>query len=804
MFHFLTRGEFARVFTLALLLASSTAWKPVVVRAAPPLDELRARARAVLSPLDGQLAVAGLREPVEVTRDRWGIAHINARNQHDLFVAQGYIAAQDRLFQLELWRRAGRGENAELFGPDAVEGDRFARLLLYRGDWEAEWASYSPDAREIADAFVTGINAAIDATRDRLPIEFQLAGIQPQKWRREDIVTRMSGIVMCGNWQREIARARLIHAVGLERARQIAPTDPPRPFAFAPGLDSEFISTDLARGYLAATRAPTFQPPSSESNNWVVDGTWSQSGRPMLAGDPHRTLALPSLRYLVHLRAPGWNVIGSGEPALPGVAIGHNERIAWAFTIVNTDQVDGYVEETKPDDPRQYRAGETWVPMRSVRDTIRVRGEAAPREVELRFTRHGPVIYQDEMRHRAYALRWTGLEPGGAAYLGSLALGRAQNRDEFLRALSRWKIPALNFVYADVEGTIGWVAAGLTPRRAGWDGLLPVPGAAGQFEWQGYLAVSDYPQHFNPSEHWLATANHKILPPDYPHEIGYEFEAPFRYDRIRDQLTSAAASARRFSIDDFQRLQHDSTSLAAQQLTRALADLDLPAELSEPARTLVNWNGELARNSAPALLYAHWLQELADAFFTPRLPPETKLGRGTLRQLPVLIRALREPTEAWWGPEPRHARDTLLRSTLAKALTRTRERGGPDPSRWRWDQAHVATFRHPLGALGATHAQLFNLSAVARAGDATTPNNTRHNDQFEQIHGASYRHIFDLADWDRAVVTSAPGQSGQPESPHYADLLPLWGTDQYFPLAFSPRKIAEVAAHRLQLRPAKE
>jgi penicillin amidase len=534
-------------------------------------EGLLSRCREVLSPVDGELRLAGLQATVEVLRDEWGIAHIYAQNQHDLFFAQGFVAAQDRLFQLDLWRRIARGETAELFGKQAIEADRFARLIRYRGDKEAEWQSYAPDAQEIATAFVDGINAYIHQARDKLPIEFQLLGYAPAKWQPEDVLGRMFGILMTSNWQREVARARLVAKHGAEAARQIAPTDPPRDYAPAPELDLACIVPEIAAGYAEATRMLKFTPSETESNNWVVAGALSASGKPLLASDPHRATTVPSLRYMVHLHAPGWNVIGAGEPALPGVAIGHNERAAWGFTIVGTDQADLYIEKTKPGDPRQYLVGETWEAMQVEREPLVVRGQSEPQVLELRFTRHGPVIYQDEHRNVAVALKWAGSEPGGAAYLASLSVARAQNREQFREALARWKIPCLNFVYADVEGHIGWVAAAATPIRDGWDGLLPVPGWSGKYEWRGYLPVAELPQSFNPRANWLATANHNILPEGYPHLVSHEWAAPHRFHRIRERLTAQE----RFTLADFQSIQHENTSLPARHLAAVLKQVEL-------------------------------------------------------------------------------------------------------------------------------------------------------------------------------------------------------------------------------------
>ncbi len=400
------------------VIIDAVQWLPV--RDAPGKGQPEAMledAKRVLAKLEGELSLAGLREPVEVLRDRWGIAHVYAGNAHDLFFAQGFVAAQDRLFQLELWRRHAAGEMAELLGPQAVEGDRFARLMKYRGNMEAEWTSYSPDTKEIATAFVQGINVCIDKFGDRPPIEFQLLGIRPRKWQPQDVLGRMAGLVMSRNFRTEIERARLIGAVGIEKARWLAPIDPPANLAPAiPEEELKAIDGRILAGYEAATRTLSFRPPKTESNNWVVAGSRSVSGKPLLASDPHRAIALPSLRYLIHLHAPGWNVIGSGEPALPGVAIGHNDRIAWGFTIVGVDQADIFVEETNPQDPGQYKVGDRWEKMTIHRETIGVKGER-DRQVELRWTRHGPVLFQDSKRQRAYALKWVGHEPGGAAYL---------------------------------------------------------------------------------------------------------------------------------------------------------------------------------------------------------------------------------------------------------------------------------------------------------------------------------------------------------------------------------------------------
>lgn len=755
-------------------------------------DSLLARSKTVLAQVEGEIKLPGLKEPVEVLRDKWGVPHIYAQNQHDLFFAQGFVAAQDRLFQIDLWRRVAVGETAEIFGEEGIEADRFARLVKYRGDMQPEWTSYAPDTQEIATAFTEGINACIDQmqAQNKLPIEFQILGYQPKKWNPEDVLGRMSGIIMTSNWQREVARAVLISRVGVEKAREIAPSDPPRDFAPAPGLDLAAITPDIFKGYAAAARTLKFSPITTESNNWVVDGSLSASGKPLLASDPHRPLGLPSLRYMVHLHAPGWNAIGAGEPALPGIALGHNERIAWGITIVGTDQADLYVEETKPGDPRQYKVGDKWEPMRIIHETIglRVGSRLEHIDLELRFTRHGPVIFVDEARGTAVALKWAGSEPGGAAYLGGLSVARAKNKAEFLKALEACHIPCLNYVYGDVDGEIGWVAAAHTPIRKNWDGLLPVPGASGEYEWQGFLSVKALPQSFNPPQHWLATANHNILPPDYPHQIAYEWAGPQRFQRIQSRLTEK----KQFTLEDFQSIQHDSTSLPARELVEMLKTVDLPAELEPYEKLLLQWDGLLSKDAPPGPLYAAWLQELLNAYYAESLPKDPRLERADLRNVTTMLAQLKQPSPA---------RDMLIGQTFASAVQRTKKLLGDDPAAWRWGKVHTASFTHALASLGPAYEQAFNLGPVERTGDGHTPNNTRHDDNFKQVHGASYRHLFDLANWDRGLATSTPGQSGQLGSPHYADLLPLWAEGKYFPLAYSRGKVEEVSQHRLELRP---
>ncbi len=725
-------------------------------------------------------------------RDTWGIPHIYAETQDDLFFAQGFVAAQDRLFQMEIWRRTAEGRLAEILGPAAVERDRVARLLRYRGDMDAEYASYAPDARQILEAFVRGVNAYIESVSDRLPVEFEMAGFRPEPWTPEVCLSRVSALGVTGYAPLEVFRGILIRELGVEAAADLVPPEPAVPLdrEILPGIDLKELDPKILAGFRAAGERVSFAVRNG-SNNWVVDGTLSATGRPLLANDPHRALAVPSLRYMVHLVGPGWNVIGAGEPALPGVAAGHNDRVAFGFTIVGIDQQDLYAEETHPEDPNRVRFRDSWVPMRIERETIRVKG-AEPVQVDLKFTEHGPVMHEDPARHRAWALRWVGTEPGTAGYLASLSLNRARTWPEFLKALERWKVPSENLVYADVEGNIGWKVAGLTPVRQGWNGLLPVPGD-GRFEWQGFLPSSELPGDFNPSRHFLATANHNILPPGYTKVLGFDWGSPERFQRVAEVLSEPG---RRFTVADFERLQHDEVSLTAREMVGFLSQAQgVDEELRPWVGRLAKWGGVVSKDSAEAALYEVWLTRIPPAFVArqpEKVRPHLEISGDSLLLL------LRNPTPRWFGEDPRAGRDALLIAGLREAVTETRKLLGDDPAKWRWGLLHRTGFKHPLAGMNE---KLFELPVFEMGGDGNTVRVTVGN-RFDVSHGASFREIIDVADWDRSVATSVPGQSGQPGSPHYGDLLPLWAKGQYFPLLFSREKIEAESKERLVLEPA--
>jgi acyl-homoserine lactone acylase PvdQ len=438
----------------------------------------QAPAPPLVAQVAGTLPVSSLTAPVRVVRDAWGVPHIYAKTEDDLFVAQGFVQAQDRLFQMDLWRRSAQGRLSEVLGPNFIERDAMTRRIQYTGDVGADWASHGPHTRAIAAAFVRGVNAWVAMARDRPPEQFVLAGWKPELWSADDLLNRTDAFTASGDALDEVFRARLIAAVGLPRARVLLDGD--RRMELTTGIDAAIVP-DLAAEAMRRVGTPPFFLGLAAP---VVDGT-VRSAHPRDASA--RPVAHPSTRYFVHLQAPGWNVIGATAPWRPGVAAGHNDRVAWSAEPFDADTQDLYVEKLNPANARQVEDRGQWVDIETHKDRIAVRGRKAPVEFERDTTRHGVVVAFDRERHLAFALRWSGSEPGAAPELGALALDRAASSSELRAALAGWKMPARRVTYADVEGRRGSAVAALVPRRRGWSGTLPVPGWSGAAEWSGWV-----------------------------------------------------------------------------------------------------------------------------------------------------------------------------------------------------------------------------------------------------------------------------------------------------------------------------
>jgi penicillin amidase len=773
-----------------------------------------------------QLKVNGLIAPVEVLRDKWGVNHIYAKNEHDLFFSQGYCAAKDRLFQFEVWRRQATGTVAEILGERELKRDIGTRLFKFRGDMQKELQHYHPRGAKIINAYVQGVNAYINYINqnpDKLPIEFKLLNIKPKTWSAEVVISRHQGLL--GNITQELNLARAVHKVGEQKVKDIVWFHPKDPnLTMDTAIDQTLLSKDILSLYNAyrteidftkadldvkdegavfnferKKEAPDLFLQSQEmegSNNWIISREKSASGFPMLANDPHRKIAVPSLRYIVHLVAPGWNVIGGGEPEIPGVSIGHNEKGAWGLTIFETDGEDLYVYDLNPNNLNQYWHKGKWVNMKLIRDSIRVKNSTT-RKVTYAYTVHGPVSFIDSTNHKAYAVRAAWMEPGGAPYLASLRIDQATNWEEFREACSYSNIPGENMIWADKTGNIGWQSVGIIPIRKNFSGYVPVPGD-GRYEWDGFLPIKERPSLYNPSKGFFATANQNVTPETYTRwdAIGYTWADPFRGNRI-DQVLS---NKKKITMTDMAALQTDYYSIPASKITPLLKNLSFEDTLLNKAKnSLLDWNFILDKYSIAAGIYVMWERQIASMMTEKFIPKD--LNSLISFQLTTIIQYLQNP-EKYFGVNGISARDQLLSKSFENAINNLKSKFGPSPSSWVYGQnkyKHVE-FEHQLSDLVDEKIKnKLNFGPLPRGGNGQTPGSTGGTDN--QQSGASFRMLVDTKDWDETRMINTPGQSGDPESRFYKNLFYEWANDLYFPAYYSKNKILTNTIERTELNP---
>ena len=773
---------------------------------------------------EDQVNIEGLQEPVEIIRDEWGINHIYAKNQTDLFFAQGYAAAKDRLFQFEMWRRQATGTVAEILGEKELKRDIGTRLFRFRGDMTEEMNHYHDDGAEIISAYTRGVNAYIDeilTTPGQLPIEFKLLGIVPGKWTPDVVISRHQGLL--GNIQQELEIGRAVVRLGEEKVKDLYwfhPKDPD--ISLDPGIDKErlfddilelydayrkpvqFSSSDILPEYrnltdenpIGSINEPREDVLSIGSNNWVVSGALMEDGHTYMANDPHRSIAIPSLRYMVHLVAPGWNVIGGGEPEIPGISIGHNDYGAWGLTIYRTDGEDLYIYELNPDNLNQYLYQGEWEDMNFIPETVKVKGSADV-HVELLYTRHGPVTYVDSVHNRAYAIRCAWLEPGGSPYLASLRMDQASSWEEFREACSYSHIPGENMVWADKEGNIGWQSVGIAPVRRNFSGLVPVPGD-GKYEWDSFLPILEKPNTLNPPDGYFATANQNVTPNDYEKwdAIGFSWSDPYRGNRIEEVL----GSGDKLTMEDMKALQVDYKSIPARTLVPLLADLSLTGKAAEARDRLREWDFILGPNSIEAAIYVAWENEISKLAKSRFIPDPGKDLIGGI-QMKKIIDWILEP-DSRFGPNPMEGRDQFLSEAFDSGIQYLEGILGDDINHWQYGQEKLkhTYMAHPLGRLVKDEIKAkLDLGPLPRGGNGYTPGST--GNSYRQGTGASFRMIVNTGNWDAAIGTNAPGQSGNPESPFYRNLFEPWAKDQYFPVYYTRQKIKSVAVNKTILSP---
>ncbi len=818
--------------------------------------------------IDGTLNLPGLSGDVTIIRDQFGVPQIYADTSEDLFRAEGFVHAQDRYFQMEFQRRIGEGRLSELFGASALPQDKTIRMLGWNRTATAEVATLTPEARTMLEAYSDGVNAYALANPDKLSFEFRILGLigrpwKPEAWKPADSLAWGEAMAwdLSSNMDQEQLRAALIARGGQDLANTLLPSYPPDAPVIVPspvsGANGSMGAMGQGKGRADALDAPTLAPTRPRSytptltdvapllalyrqdqalaqvtglthdseigsNNWVIGPARTTTGSPLLANDPHLGLMMPSIWYQVGLhcrtlseRCP-YDVVGVSFPGAPGVIIGHNNRIAWGVTSAEDDVQDLYIEHANPANPNEFEYQGHYEPAQVVTETINVAGQDKPVVLHVRITRHGPIINDagdgsSSSGSPLYALRWTGMEPN-AIFQSVLMLDRAQNWDDFRNALHYWDVPAQNFVYADVDGNIGYQMPGRVPIRLKGDGSIPVPGWTGEYEWAGYIPFDQLPSLYNPPDGYIATANNAIVDSKYPYLIAKDWDYGYRARRIRQMILAKP----KLSLDDMKQMQADTQSLFAGEVLPYLEKLDVSQEgkpIQDALAALKQWNQRSTRGSVGSLIFETFWLRLAHTLFDRALGKELSdkaISTGTATKT-ALRNVLADPSSHWWSDAARSstasgtpdARDTVLLQTLRDTVATLQARYGTDMKQWLWGRVHTVTFTNQtLGKSGIPVIEsIFNRGPYAVDGAPADVDNTAGDESMQVTSGPSWRMIVDLGDFSRSVAIHTTGQSGHVYNPHYDDMIRPWLEVQYHPLFTTRDDILSKAEGTLTLRP---
>ena len=819
----------------------------------------------------GSITLEGLSSPVEIFRDRYGVPHIYARTSEDLFFAQGFVHAQDRFWQMEFWRRLGSGGLSELFGENLLETDKFLRTMGFYEVAKEQYEKYGAETRAYLEAYAGGVNAYILNRRPgRLGLEFfllELQGVdfQIEPWQPADTVSwgKMMSFDLDTNFTRERLNLEVLRAVGRDKWLDI----------FSPyRVDMPVIINDpelLRSGFQLADGGGNSLRVSGSSgvgsNNWVISGVRTASGKPLLANDMHLALQMPSIWYEVGLHGiDGQGNVGRREncpfhmrgysfPGVPGVIAGHNDRIAWGHTNLAGDVQDLYIERINPENPDQYQVNGEWVDMEIRYETIRIHKQEEPYVLRVRHTRHGPILtdlssweelgtfftlpeeerdFPENMGFTALALRWTALEPG-QLHRAVFMIDQARNWEEFREALRYWDVPAQNIVYADVEGNIGYQVPGLYPIRAKGNGLAPVPGWTDEYEWQGYIPYEQLPFVFNPEKGYIVTANNPVTTPNFSLPEGSEFSYGYRARRIAEMIEGFD---RRITAEQVAQIHGDTFDLTAAEIIPYLKGLDLrgqpvdPPEgeserergkrekrnaeeleaLQEARARLLAWDNRLGVDSGEAVLFGYFSVKLVEETFKDQYPENSwPLDLGGRAQN-ALYHLLEDPDNPWWDdqrtPDIRETRDQILVRAFRKGYRAAVEEMGEKIDRWEWGEVHTAVFRNQtFGQCGIGPIErIFNRGPVAVRGGNTQVSlaGWRFEEPFEVDHIASQRAIYDLGDLSASLLIHPTGQSGHPAHRHYDDFIEPWRNIEYHPSLWQRDAVEKASRKPLVLKPA--
>jgi penicillin amidase len=778
----------------------------------------------------GRVRVDGLQAETTVIRDSWGIPHIYATNTHDLFFTQGYVHAQDRFWQMEFWRRIGSGRLSEVLGRSALEQDRFLRTLGWQRIAAQELEQLDEEMQEVLEAYAEGVNAYISTHRGRLGLEFTILGFSgvkydPEPWEPLHTLTwaKVMAWDLGGNMDDELLRAHVAARFGTSAVDVLVPLYPEDyPVIVPHPLNGATLETmlDVAFDFQAFGRGEGIG-----SNNWVVAGSRTETEMPILANDPHLGIQMPSIWYEIglHCEPVGskcpYNVVGSSFASTPGVIIGHNDHIAWGVTNLGPDVQDLFIEKVNPENPYQYEYEGEWLDMAVFREEIRVAGEEEPVVMDVRVTQHGPIINDVvggtqetwDFGWQPLALSWTALQPS-TLMRSIILLDQAGNWEDFREALSYWDVPSQNFVYADVEGNIGYQAPGRIPIRASGDGSMPVPGWTDEYEWKDYIPFDDLPRAFNPEEGYIVTANNAVVGPDFPYFISMDWSPGYRARRIVELIEADPS----LSVADMQVIQGNSSPVWADDVLPYLLVLPVTdtgrsareeRRLAEALELLRAWDRRADRESAGAVLFEEFRLCLIDLTFGDELG-EQLLERARGRLNTALVDLLEEEASPWFdkvSTTETETRDDILLWALEEAVEKLTEELGRNMDNWRWGDVHTATFENQsLGQCGIGIVEsIFNRGPVPVDGTVSTVNNTGYtlNNPYAVATVPSYRQIVDLADFTRSVSMHTTGQSGHAYHPHYDDMIDSWRNIEYHAMLWKRDNVEADAEGVLLLRP---
>ncbi|MFS0673933.1 penicillin acylase family protein [Ornithinibacillus sp. 179-J 7C1 HS] len=732
-----------------------------------------------LPQLEGEIEIDILQDEVAVITDENGVPHIRAKNDRDLYIAQGYVQAQQRMFQMELSRRQASGTLSEVIGELSVNQDKYFRTLGLRRAAEDSYEVYSDESKEVLDWFALGVTTYIHEAKaeNKLPIEFTLLGFEPDDWSPIDSLTigKYMAFDLAGHWQQQAFNYYLLNEFDEEKAYELFPAYPEN----RPTIIKE-EEIDIASSFEHAVIPHTF----NGSNNWVVSGEKTESGLPLLADDPHLGLATPSIWLQMHLESEtGMNVSGVIFAGVPGIILGHNEDIAWGVTNTGPDVQQLYIEKRNPDNENEFLYEEKWEEATVIDEPIKVKdGETIDYQVV--ETRHGPVISEfaeDTGEDTVLSLRWTALDPS-TELEAILTINQATNWEEFEKGLEKFLVPAQNFVFASTDGTIAYKANGKIPiYEDGQDALLPLPGWESAYEWKGFIPFDELPTVVNPDKGFIATANNKIAPDSYPYHISNVWAQPYRYERIEEVLESGDD----FTVEDMQALQMDQTDLRAREFVpifqEALASTELGEKEEAALKLLSNWDFVDEVDKPQPLIFEHWLMEIQDMLFEKNIPDSMMgLFEGKGQAVDNLLRKAASGEELIWITET-GGLENLLATSLETTVTKLSTEYGNDLSAWEWGDYHKVQFYHPLSSASPLLEFFFNREKpIPVGGSGITPMATSYENETGEVdHGASWRFVIDMSDIGTGYHIVGPGQAGHFRSEWYHDQIDDWVEGNY-------------------------